>query len=201
MTLLRDTAASRDPIDAAFLSRAARPLLEDMPPSAPREDGRPERPRTPLPAATPTPSSPIMAALLGLVPDQWARVADQIEMAHGRGCRVIAIAGGAKGEGRTTIVDGLEATLAARGRAVARASRAHILEAVGRGAETITLIDAGIWFPPGPIRQDRLSALAQGCHAAILVRRGHEAPCPARAAALTRIGIECLGEVETFVKP
>lgn len=197
MTAPSDIAWCRDPIDAAFLCRATAAAVADAP-APPHVDDRIDGSGRfePRPARVPPP--PIVATLLQAVPDQWRCVADQIEEAHGRGRRVIAIAGGGRGEGRTTIVDGLEETLAARGRAVTRVTRSHVLEAVGRRPETITLVDAGIWFPPGPIRLARLAAAAQGCDAAILVRRADESPCPARADALTRIGIECLGELETF---
>jgi hypothetical protein len=59
------------------------------------------------------------------------------------------------------------------------------------------LVDAGIWFPPGPVRRQRLVVASLGCEAAILVSRGRERSA-ARAAALEAIGIECLGEVLTF---
>jgi hypothetical protein len=71
----------------------------------------------------------------------------------------------------------------------------------GGDAETIVVVDAGVWFPPGPIRIAPLSVVARYCDAAILVRRADEAPCPSRGAALARVGVECLGELETFVAP
>jgi hypothetical protein len=61
----------------------------------------------------------------------------------------------------------------------------------------VVLVDAGIWFPPGPIRRQRLLVATLGCEAAILVARG-QGRSATRAAALEAIGIEVLGEVLTF---
>jgi hypothetical protein len=62
----------------------------------------------------------------------------------------------------------------------------------------IVLVDAGIWFPPGPIRRQRLAVASLGCEAAILVRRADRQPAPAREAVLESLGIEVLGEVVSF---
>ncbi|MFM7137904.1 MAG: hypothetical protein ACKO1M_12685, partial [Planctomycetota bacterium] len=62
----------------------------------------------------------------------------------------------------------------------------------------IVLVDAGIWFPPGPIRRQRLLMASLGCDAAILTRRADREPAPAWAAALAAVGVTVLGEVITF---
>ncbi|NCA10371.1 hypothetical protein EBR56_00935 [bacterium] len=64
-----------------------------------------------------------------------------------------------------------------------------------------TLVDGGVWFPPGPVHRGRLARAAFGCHAAVLVRRAGRSPCPAHAAALAALGIRVLGEVVTFAEP
>jgi hypothetical protein len=62
----------------------------------------------------------------------------------------------------------------------------------------IVLVDAGIWFPAGPIRRHRLLVASLGCDAAILVRRADRDPAPAQATALAAVGVTTLGEVVTF---
>ncbi|NBX29831.1 hypothetical protein EBR04_05175 [bacterium] len=62
----------------------------------------------------------------------------------------------------------------------------------------IVLVDAGIWFPAGPIRRQWLAACTLGCDAAILVRKADRKPAVARRAALEAFGVEVLGEVLTF---
>lgn len=144
----------------------------------------------------------IVQRLLAAAGHHWQSLADRLEAARLRGHRVIAIAGGAPGEGRSTLVDCLVAVLRARGRDVLRLGPADVAARTGRGPthdKRIVLVDAGIWFPPGPIRRPRLLAVSQGCDAAILVRRGDAAAAAAWEAALAAIGIEVLGEVLTFV--
>jgi hypothetical protein len=65
----------------------------------------------------------------------------------------------------------------------------------------IVLIDAGVWFPPGPIRRQKLVQESVGCDAAILVRRADREPVAARATALAALGMSVLGEVVTFAAP
>jgi hypothetical protein len=62
----------------------------------------------------------------------------------------------------------------------------------------IVIVDAGNWFPPGPIRRHQVSRHAFGCDAVILVRRADFPPCVAHAESLAAIGLRVLGEVETF---
>ncbi len=138
--------------------------------------------------------------------DQWAGLADEVEAARLAGHRVIAIAGSERREGRTTLVACLAGVLRGRGRdVVVLGSVAALATADGDPADggrrhdkRIILVDAGIWFPPGPIRRQRLLVAALGCDAAILVRRADREPAPARATALAATGVTALGEVVTF---
>jgi hypothetical protein len=145
---------------------------------------------------------PLVAWLLRESPAEWAAVAERVEQAVAEGARVIAVAGGARGEGRTTLVAGLAATLQARGqRAIVVADPpAEAGETLlDKGSDhPVVIVDAGIWFPPGPIRRDRLATLSAGCDAVILVRRAAQPPSPARAAAIEQTGCRLLGEVLTF---
>lgn len=150
-------------------------------------------------------NQPLLDWLLHTVPEQWAAVADTVEHAVADGLRVIAVAGGARGEGRSTLVAGLAATLSARGRrpivvAGPLAEAGETLRGSG-GEHEMVIIDAGVWFPPGPIRRERLTALSAGCNAVILVRRAAQPPSPARAVAIEQTGCRLLGEVLTFQEP
>ncbi len=143
----------------------------------------------------------LVPRLLAAAGPQWQSLADRLEAARLRGRRVIAVAGGTAGEGRSTLVDCLVAVLRARGRDVLRLDASDLAARTGREPthdKRIVLVDAGIWFPPGPIRRPRLLAVSQGCDAAILVRRSGTASATAWEAALAAIGIEVLGEVLTF---
>ncbi|MFM9059383.1 MAG: hypothetical protein ACKOSQ_09720 [Planctomycetaceae bacterium] len=158
--------------------------------------------------ATPAIVEPLVARLLARAPEQWDALAGHVEAARQRGRRVIAVAGGCAGEGRTTLLHCLAARLRSRGRDVACAGP-HDLAVVADGADgrgpthdkRIILLDAGIWFPPGPIRRSLLQVASLGCEAAILVRRSGASGGFARQAALEALGIEVLGEVLTFTSP
>lgn len=211
---------SLDTLDAAFVRRLALPPRAAQPAAAPP---RPETPRqrvttvsaTPAPtvarrpeAPAPSDSDPMVERLLTLSPEQWDALAAHVEAARQRGRRVIAVAGARSGEGRTTLLRCLAATLRARGRDVA-CSLPHDLATIAAGPDgrgpthdkRIVLVDAGIWFPPGPIRRAVLQVASLGCEAAILVRRAGAPGGPARQAALEALGIEVLGEVLTFTGP
>jgi hypothetical protein len=215
---------SIDAIDAAFIERCGRggPAFRGRPAvvrvAEPREN---EVPVAWTPAAAPisaphsgcdesraaaptgdTATESIVDRLLATARPQWNRLAETIEEARGRGRRVIAVAGGEPGEGRSTLVAGLARVLRGRGQDVVATG------AEGIGAAThathdrrIVLVDAGIWFPPGPVRRQRLAVASLGCEAAILVRRADRQPAPAREAALAALGIEVLGEVVSFASP
>lgn len=217
---------SLDVVDAAFVHRLA--VGPSRKPSAPGPQPRPA-PRPPVAAvpvavatestaATPAASRstperraaehPMVERLLALAPEEWKSLTDHVEAARQRGRRVIAVAGGRAGEGRTTLVRCLAATLRARGREV-RCVEPHEIAVAAAGSDglgpthdkRIVLVDAGIWFPPGPIRRSLVQVVSLGCEAAILVRRAGASGGLARQAALEALGIEVLGEVLTFSRP
>ena len=212
--------ATLDAVDRGFLRRltersqaraaavidepmAAAPVPEgptgDAVAKAPVATGRPEsagcRPQDPGPAA------PLVERLLYEAPQAWDAIAERVEDAHRRGASVIAVAGGRRGEGRTTVVQCLAKTLAARGRHVEVHDRAPVDGAhlFGGDRGPIVLVDAGVWFPGGPIRRSSLERMSLGCQAAILVRRADLPECAARGNAIESIGLKLLGEVLTMV--
>ena len=147
---------------------------------------------------------PLLSKLLESMPDQWIQIAEQIEAAQAAGCRVFAITAGQPGAGVTTVARGAFLTLQGRGRRVACVSKPPLqcrdLKAREHHADRadIVIVDAGIWFPPGPIRQRQVAQLAFGCDAVILVRRADRAAVPAQGETLTACGLRVLGEVITF---
>ncbi|NBP89506.1 MAG: hypothetical protein EBU59_13615, partial [Planctomycetia bacterium] len=106
---------------------------------------------------------PTLQQLLDRFPAQWAAVVTAVEEARKAGTRVIAVAGHQRGEGRTTLVQGLSMLLVKRGWRVACFASASgwWQELVGDAAtwqerlpgvaatDDLVLVDAGIWFPPG----------------------------------------------------
>lgn len=187
-----------DFIDRAFLRRMAEPIVvknsfgEVAAPEAVRCEADP-------PPALPV-SDPVVAHLLTIFPEQWARLAARLAAAFEAGDRVVAVAGRSRGDGCSTIVRGLAHVMQARGMGVtcrlrdtAFASAACRADDCGR-----VLVDAGVWFPPGPLHRGRLARAVMGCHAALLVRRAGRQPCPAHEQALEALGIHVLGEVVTF---
>jgi hypothetical protein len=144
--------------------------------------------------------------LLRAVPQAWANLAQRVEDAHRDGAEVIAVTGARRGEGRTTMIECLARTLAARGRHVeCRASVPLELSmpsaSTGDRGGCIVLVDAGVWFPGGPFRKAWLVRQSIGCQAAILVRRADQPECAARGVALEAVGLKVLGEVLTMVPP
>ena len=140
--------------------------------------------------------------LLRVVPHAWSHLAKRVEDAHRDGAEVIAITGARRGEGRTTLVGGLARTLMARGRRVECHDRVPLeLASAGREGGTIVLVDAGVWFPGGPLRRAWLERQSLGCHAVILVRSADQPACPARGVALEAVGLKVLGEVLTMTPP
>jgi hypothetical protein len=138
---------------------------------------------------------PFLARLLADAPLAWRRVADCVAEAHGRGRRSIAVTGSRHGEGRSTLVRGVAHLLHERGLKV------ECVDAPDPGdwrEDVLVLVDAGIWFPPGPLRRQPLAHRSLGCDAVIIVRRADQPPCPARAAMIESVGLELLGEVVTF---
>lgn len=140
----------------------------------------------------------LVERLLLAAAGEWEAIANRIEDAHAAGATVIAVTGARRGEGRTTIVACLARALADRGRSVEIHDRAPV-DVGHRAAGTIVLVDAGVWFPGGPIRRDRLQRESLGCHAAILVRRAGQPECAARGTAIESVGLRLLGEVLTMV--
>ena len=140
--------------------------------------------------------------LLRVVPHAWSHLAKRVEDAHRDGAEVIAITGARRGEGRTTLVGCLARALMARGRRVECHDRVPLeLASPGREGGTIVLVDAGVWFPGGPLRRAWLERQSLGCHAVILVRSADQPACPARAVALEAVGLKVLGEVLTMTPP
>jgi len=140
--------------------------------------------------------------LLRVVPQAWAHLAQRVEDVHRDGAEVIAITGARRGEGRTTLVECLARVLVARGRRVECHDRAPLeLASASRDGGSIALVDAGVWFPGGPLRRAWLERQSLGCHAVILVRRADQPACEARGAALEAVGLKLLGEVLTMVPP
>ena len=140
--------------------------------------------------------------LLRVVPHAWSHLAKRVEDAHRDGAEVIAITGARRGEGRTTLVGCLARALMARGRRVECHDRVPLeLASAGREGGTIVLVDAGVWFPGGPLRRPWLERQSLGCHAVILVRSADQPACPARGVALEAVGLKVLGEVLTMTPP
>ena len=140
--------------------------------------------------------------LLRVVPHAWSHLAQRVEDAHRDGAEVIAITGARRGEGRTTLVECLARALMARGRRVECHDRVPLeLASAGREGGTIVLVDAGVWFPGGPLRRAWLERQSLGCHAVILVRSADQPACPARGVALEAVGLKVLGEVLTMTPP
>jgi len=164
----------------------------------------------PPPGAVPSPADAagrvvtgtLVERLLAAVPDAWIGLAQRVEEKHRGGAVVIAVTGARRGEGRTTIVRCLARVLAARGHAVECVSSPPLEPGLlGGGRPPIVLVDAGVWFPGGPLRRSWIERQSLGCHAVILVRRADQPECPARAAACVAVGLDVVGEVLTMVPP
>lgn len=217
--------AAIDMIDHGFLRRLAGRLPESATPSADEAEGSDMRvvtgrsPRAggpgsehavaehPVQASAPPPhlfqppdpgpGAPLVDRLLHAAPAAWEAVARRIEEAHREGATVIAVAGARRGEGRTTLVECLRRTLTARGGRVEVVARPPCEGP--RDGGPIVLVDAGVWFPGGPLRRASLERASLGCHAAILVRRADQPECAARGTAIEAVGLQLLGEVLTMV--
>ena len=168
-----------------------------------------------------------LAVLLEALPSQWKAIADRVVEAHEGGHHVIAIAGHRVKEGRTTITHGLSTILSASGWQVRclhamqelwseliddsqsgarQQDRAGISGSGFSGSvvsgsgskQSIVLVDAGIWFMPGPFRRREMAARVFGCDAVLLVRRADVPPCPHRQQLLKELDVFPIGEVVTF---
>ena len=153
--------------------------------------------------ATVEESDPIVKRLLEKVPGQWLDFAKSIESEVREGRQVIAIVGGVPGEGCSTIARGLVSTLRCRGWDVAALDDTHAIDRQDifsmNAEKKVVVVDAGAWFPPGPIQHNRISELSNGFDAVVLVRRASKAPSAARATVIRNVGLHLIGEVETFV--
>jgi len=139
--------------------------------------------------------------LLEQAPEAWQSLAARVEQAHAEGLRVVAVAGAERGEGRTTVVAGIARALQQRGRRVVCSTQAPLVTEeidVPSDDETIVLVDAGVWFPPGPVRRKILARFALGCDTLLFVRRQDVPECLAYQQALAAIGMPVLGVVLTF---
>jgi len=204
-------AAALDPVDMAFLRRAdalARPAAavspSDTPSSAHGVEPSAEPVRGSITGPMPLPrATTLVDRLLAAVPEEWQALAVRVEEACAGGASVVAVAGGRPGEGRSTVVACLARTLADRGHTVEIHDRPPVEgpPAPRRGRWSIALVDAGVWFPGGPLRRSWLVKRSLGCQAAILVRRADEPECRAREAAVTAVGVVVLGEVLTMAPP
>jgi hypothetical protein len=143
----------------------------------------------------------LVERLLAAAPDTWIGLAQRVEDRHRAGNIVFAVAGAGPAEGRSTLVACLARSLASRGNAVEVAAAAPVEIPVPHGGRRppIVLVDAGVWFPAGPLRRGWLERRSLGCHAVILVRRADAAPCPQRGPACAAVGLDVLGEVVTMV--
>ncbi|MFM9197286.1 MAG: hypothetical protein ACKOWG_16425 [Planctomycetia bacterium] len=196
--------SSLDAVDRAFLFHADKVGRQHpSPPPSPSSSGLPSHSDGDLESVPADDGQgTLVERLLRVVPDAWARLAGRVEDARRDGAEVIAIAGGRRGEGRTTLVECLTRTLAARGRRVESHARVPLeLTTAGRDGGRIVLVDAGVWFPGGPLRRAWLERQSLGCHAVILVRRAADPACAARGTALEAVGLKVLGEVVTMAPP
>jgi Mrp family chromosome partitioning ATPase len=202
------TQAAIDLIDRAFIGRFQGQAV-DLPESPARsaERAAPVTSRESAPAAFSTcQAGGITEGFSDRQPphpaaDQWALIADEVERAAAEGCRVIAVVAVRRGEGCSTVAHGAVRALLARGRRAACVTKPPLQTAAAdadANAADIVIVDAGNWFPPGPIRRHQVSRHAFGCDAVILVRRADFPPCVAHAESLAAIGLRVLGEVETF---
>jgi len=185
------TQAAIDLIDRAFIGRFQGAVVG--------EDHDDRRLSDDHLAADQRPASDAPAA--ARVPEAWAAIAGELEAAAAAGCRVIAVVSFRRGEGCSTVAHGAVRALEARGRRAACVTKPPLQVAAGdaqAAAAEIVVVDAGNWFPPGPIRRHHVARQAFGCDAVILVRRADRPRCDVHAEALAAIGLCVLGEVETF---
>lgn len=154
----------------------------------------------------------LLAQLLEDHPEQWWTVADRVCAAREAGHRVIAIAGHRSGEGRTTLMRGVAVMLEHLDWQVkmVESATAWWRELIGdpatwqwrqqalEGDRDVVLVDAGIWFPPGPLRIHQLRNATFGFDAVLMVRHHDVSPCPASEQALAATGVRLIGEVVSF---
>ena len=139
--------------------------------------------------------------LLVAVPETWVGLAQRVEERQRAGSIVFAVAGAGPSEGAARSWSASPGPRSARGNAVEIAAAAPPEIPLPRSGRRppIVLVDAGVWFPGGPLRRGWLERRSLGCHAVILVRRADAAPCPQRGPACAAVGLDVLGEVVTMV--
>ncbi len=206
----RNTGSGAVQVASRDLEDSVQMLVELAPTPSPTLTGvPPERSSTtlqsrePVVPAVPAGDGSVVDRLLRAAWSEWNGLAAHVEAARLRGRRVCAVAGGEPREGRTTLVQCLAAVLRERGRDVTCATPQELTAAAASDSghshdKRIVLVDAGIWFPPGPIRRHWLARSVVGSEAAILVRRADRPSAAARHTVLESLGIEVLGEVLTF---
>lgn len=204
---------THDLLDRAFVNRLqaigpspveAGPYPGEAGP-APAESEAAPRPRAIEPqVAAKAVATSVIDRLIDAAPSQWSTVADETEraiaeFAGSRGSSehagfVLAVVSRRPKDGCTTFVEGLARTLRDRGTDVVTTT----FDRIDRDCGTVQLVDAGSWFGSGPIRRERATTLAEGCDAAILLRRADRSTAAAFARALEVAGVRVLGEVTTF---
>lgn len=198
-----------DWIDRAFVSGTApfpahpSPVPAHPSPSLP-SPAPPDREEVPYGRANAA-GDDLVARLLAAAPGAWDALADSAAASARAGRPVIAVTGAATGEGRSTVVAALAATLRQRGIRVVTTPTAPLFLAAAAAAEAraaaVVIVDAGPWFAAGPLRRAAIERAALGCDAVIVVRRESAPPSPARLRCLSDIGLAVLGETLTFVEP
>jgi hypothetical protein len=199
-----------DWLDRAFVARKTTVAATSAPRARPVDaavPASPSRPVGPSPAGTTAvvvahSEDPIVGRLLDSAPTEWDALADAIEAAAVIGRRVVAFTGGARGEGRSTVVAGVATVLRGRGLSVVSTRQAPLLlpiaEAAAARAADVVLVDAGAWFTTGPVRRRAVEQAALGCDGVVIVRRADAPPCPPWSTALEALGLTVLGEALTF---
>lgn len=196
-----------DLLDRAFVNRLRAGTDADAAPPAPPLTPTPPTPRPEAAPAAPI-AAPIATGLLDRLIEaaapQWSAVADAVELAiagrdasQARSDRrgfVLAVVSRRPKDGCTTFAEGLARTLRDRGTDAVTTT----FDGIDSDREAVQIVDAGSWFGTGPIRRERATTLAEGCDAAILLRRADRSTAAAFARALEVAGVRVLGEVTTF---
>jgi hypothetical protein len=199
-----------DLLDRAFLEHFAHESSAPSKPVLPESTAASAPLPMPIPAPVPAAAvavvreAPLLERLMATVPQEWRRVAEEVEDAYAAGCRVIAVTGSHPREGRTTLARGLVRALSDRGHRVALVDKppVEIPDAEdGGGPADIVIVDAGIWFPNGSFQRQLLARLSFGCDAAILVSRADRGRCGDYEEPLAATGLRVIGEVTTFSRP
>ncbi len=194
-----------DVLDRAFINRLRAGGDADASTPAPVPTPTTPRPEAghAAPIVAPT-ATGVLDRLIEAAAPQWSAVAEAVERSISRrdGSRaradrsgfVLAVVSRRPKDGCTTFAEGLARTLRARGTDAVTIT----FDGIDSDREAVQIIDAGSWFGSGPIRRERAMKLAEGCDAAILLRRADRSTAAAFARALEVAGVHVLGEVTTF---